>query len=252
MTAAGIGGGRSLAESERRPVIERIRSNIASSGHHVTLVQGGPSPRFAYTVGLSDPVGHEVILAGGISLLGDAVKQALDQAVAAGRQGSLAAGLIVDGVGSFRVRPVHPSWAEELLLGAFDFYDRDVEAVQLVPEGKGRTIDVPDLSVPWSAEGEPIWRWLKEEWTYDFLPTSVAVTNLEAMRGQLISEAARWEEADWEMFAGPGPDVPHEDMRVVPLATLLGFDPSLEPVTRLEVGRALRRVPPGPWERWGK
>jgi hypothetical protein len=193
------------------------------------------------------------MLAGGISLLGNAVMQALADAAKAARRGTLAVDsrLVVDGVGPFRVGPVHRSWAEQLLLAAFDFYNRDdVTAVQLAPEGDARTIDVPDFSVPWSAAREPVWRWLKEPWDFEVSPTSMAVTNLDAMRGQPISEAARWEETDWELFAGPGPYTPNEDMRVVPLATLLGFDPSLEPVARLEVGRAIRRVPPGPWEPW--
>jgi hypothetical protein len=161
--------------------------------------------------------------------------------------------LAVDGVGSFQVGRVHHSWAKELLLGAFDFYGRDdVAALQLVPEAEAWTIDVPDLSAPWSGASEPVWRWLKEPWGLDVSPMSTAVTNLAALRGEPISQAARWEETDWEIFAGAGPDVLNEDMRVVPLATLLGFDPSLEPVTQLEVGSAIRREPPGPWEPWGK
>jgi hypothetical protein len=147
-------------------MLDRIRSNIESTGHHVTLVQGGPLPRFAYTIGLSDTAGHEVVLAGGIGLLLDAVKRALNRAVAAARNQSLTAdsGLAVEDVGSFRIRPVHESWATQLLLGAIDFYGRDdVRAVQLIPEGDAWTIDVPDLSVPWSAAREPIWRWLKSE-----------------------------------------------------------------------------------------
>ena len=43
---------------------ERIRRNIATHGHHTYLVSGAPTPRWAYTIGLSPRVGFELILAG--------------------------------------------------------------------------------------------------------------------------------------------------------------------------------------------
>lgn len=236
-------------------MLDRIRSSISSAGHHVTLVQGGRMPRFAYTVGLSESGGPEVVIAGTTSLTGRAVKRVLDEAVETFRTGSLTvgSGFDVADIGSFRTGTVDASWAERMLLGAFDYYGRDdVPALQLVPEESIRTIDVPDLSEPWDPAREPVWRWLYESWDFDVSPGSVAVTNLDALCGSPISEAARWEESEWEMFAGAGPDVPREDTRVVPLATLLGYDESLGPVMRLEVGRAIRRVPPGPWEPWGQ
>jgi hypothetical protein len=61
-----------------------------------------------------------------------------------------------------------------------------------------------------------------------------------------VTEASRWEETEREIFAGAGPDTPDDEVRVVPLATLLGYDASLEPVTRLEVSGAIRRFPHGP------
>ncbi|HEV2889970.1 MAG TPA: DUF4262 domain-containing protein [Frankiaceae bacterium] len=245
-----------MRSEERRRVLESIRANVARTGHHVTLVHGGRTPRFAYSIGLTERGLPEVVLAGATSLGGKAVKRALDEAVAASRSGggSLAAGGAVEvpGVGAFEVGSVDPSWARRLLLGVRDYYDRDdPSALQLVPEGAVRTIDVPDMSRAWDPAREPVWRWLDDASDLPVAPDAVAVTNLDALRGSPISEAARWEEDQWEMFAGAGPDVPPDDVRVVPLATLLAFDPSLEPVTRLEVGRALRRDPPGPWESWG-
>lgn len=62
-----------------------------------------------------------------------------------------------------------------------------------------------------------------------------------ALRGAPITEAARWEPDQWELFAGPGPDVRKEDVRAIPLGTLIGVDPSLDEVVRMDVGRALWR-----------
>jgi hypothetical protein len=89
-----------------------------------------------------------------------------------------------------------------------------------------------------------------EPWPFDASPHSIAVTNLDALRGDPVTEASRWEETEWELFAGVGPDIPEDDVRVVPLATLLGYDESLEPVTQLRVPGAIRRFPGGPWADW--
>lgn len=218
-------------------------------------MQGGQTPRFAYTVGLTEANAPEIVLAGASSLTGRAVKNAVDFAADQTRNGLWPVGEAqeVPGVGCFRIASVSPSWAQKLFLGAFDYYARDdLAALQLVPEGSLRTVDVPDLSVAYDPEQQPVWQWLTEPWELPVGPDSIAVTNLAALRGELISEAARWEPTEWEMFAGAGPDVPPADTRVVPLATLVGFDPSLEPVTRLEVGEAIHREPPKPWEPWGR
>jgi hypothetical protein len=76
------------------------------------------------------------------------------------------------------------------------------------------------------------------------------MTNLDALRGAPITEACRWEEDEWEMFAGAGPDVAEEDARLVPLGCLLASDPSLAAVVDLEVGKGLWREPGGAWVPW--
>jgi hypothetical protein len=128
------------------------------------------------------------------------------------------------------------------MLGAFDFYQRrDIPGFQIAPDNERWTLDIPDLTRPWNAKSEPVWRWLHEPWEYPVSPESVASTNLDALRGERITKAARWEDDQWELFAGAGPDVPPSDLRVIPLGTLLGIDPSLEVVTSLKVGTALWR-----------
>jgi hypothetical protein len=208
-------------------------------------------PRFAYTVGLSESGNAEIVLPGAAFLTVEEVKRAIDAGVAAARQGGLVSGAGVDvaGLGSFRLGAVDSSWTAEMLLGAVDFYGSDVvTAVQLVPESEQRTIDVPDMSRPWDADREPVWRWLVDPWSLPFSPASNAATDPDALLGRPITEAARWEDEYWEMFSGG--TVAAEDARIVPLATLVGFDPSLEPAGRLEVGRAIRRMPHGDWESW--
>jgi hypothetical protein len=79
------------------------------------------------------------------------------------------------------------------------------------------------------------------------------VTNLDALRGKPITEAVRWEENEWELFAGAGPDVEDHDIRIVSLGTLLGSDRSIEVVAGLAVGEGLWRHPADlKWQPWKK
>src|SRR4051812_24341298 len=234
-------------------MLDLIRSHIAASGHHVTHVRGGQHPKFAYTVGLTDAGLSELVLAGATSLVKHQIADALDAAVAASREGFATRGSTVDveGVGRFELADVHSSWTKRLLLGAPRYYDRDdVSALQLVPEESLRTIDVPDLSVPYDAEEQPVWQWLTEDWPFAIPPETFVMTNLDALHGYAITEVARWEDDHWELTSGDSSEVAQEDGRAVPFATLLGFDATLEPVTRLEVGRSLWREHGGPWNVW--
>ena len=156
-----------------------------------------------------------------------------------------------DSHGSFSLRKAHRSWANELMLGALDYYAAaEVPAYQIVPDPEHLTIDVPNMTEPWHPRIALPWQWLREQWNYPVPPDSVATTNLQALRGERITEAARWEEDQWELFAGAGPDVPKEDVRVVPLGTLLAADDSLDPVVHLPVGSGLWRDANSEWQRW--
>ena len=97
-----------------------------------------------------------------------------------------------------------------------------------------------------------MWRWLREPWTFPVPEDSTAVTDLAALQGEPVTEAARWEEDYWELFAGCGPDVPKDEQRVVALGTLVAADPSLAAVMNLEVGAALWRDGHSEWHPWGK
>ena len=240
-----------MTDDERELLHAHIRVEIATSGVYAALVQDGQTPRVGYTVGLTEDDLPEVVLAGGMALLAKPVLRTLKSSAVVSRAGRLADGGFLDlpGVGPFRAFAAHPSWARLLLGRARDFYGRDdVPALQLVPDGDLRTLEVPDMSVPWDPEREPIWRWLVEHWDADLPRDALAVTDLAALRGAPITQAGRWEESQWQMFTATTGEVSPDVIRVVPLATLLTIDPSLEPVTRLRVGDVIRRDAAGPWQ----
>jgi hypothetical protein len=241
-----------MTRIDREQFLDSIRTHIADAGHHVTMVHGGSTPRFAYTIGLSEAGLPELVLAGAASLSADAAFAAIEAAAAHVRSAASPGDgepLDVPDVGRFTFAPVHVSWKDELLLGALDYYDRDdIPALQLIPSGPLRTIDVPDLAAAFDPDREPVWRWLVEPWELDVPASTFVLTNLKALHGEPVSQAGRWESDHWELLAGS--EVAEDDARAVPLATLLAFDPSLEPATRLAVGEAIRRDPPGPWQAW--
>lgn len=242
-------------EVSKKQALSRIRENIARSGQHVYVVSGGETPRFAYTIGLSESVGVELILAGAIFYMKEEVVNILNEIAGQLRAQRHREVFEVAGLGSFTLRKVDNSWAAEVMLGAFDYYQkRDIPALQIVPDNAHWTIDVPQMSAPWSASAEPVWRWLKEPWTFPVPKDSTAATNLSALRGERITEVTRWEEDEWEMFAGAGPDVAKDDMRVVALGTLVAADKSLIPVVNLLIGEGLWRdpAPDSAWHEWRK
>jgi hypothetical protein len=242
-----------MSELDRKSALKLIRKNIDQYGHHIYIVQGKSAlPRFAYSIGLTERIGVELILAGASMYYADDVT-GLINAIAQSLQGqSNLSAFAVNSLGSFTLRAVDSSWANELMLGAVDFYGKSVSALQIVPDHDHWTLDIPNLENVWSATAEPVWQWLHAPWNFSIPSKSVATTNLGALRGERVTEAARWEEEQWELFAGAGPDVPQDEIRVVPLGTLLGIDVSVEAVTLLRIGQALwRDAPGGDWNRWG-
>jgi hypothetical protein len=157
----------------------------------------------------------------------------------------------IDPYGSFTLHQADPSWATTLMQGALDFYQKpEIPALQIVPDKEHWTVDVPNMTTAWSSDTSPVWRWLKEPWSYRVPTSSHAVTDLDALRGAAVTEACRWEEDYWELFAGAGPEIQDEQRRVVPLGTLLGADSSLLPVLDLPVGEGIWRKEHSDWHIW--
>ena len=197
-----------MTDATREAWLKLVRSHMATYGHHITLVSGGPLPRFAYTVGLSPSMGVELVLAGAVSLSAAEVRRAINQVAAqvVASDGRARSDFEIDGLGRFSLLEVDGSWIGAMRLGACDFYGRGLRVMQIRPDGPHRTVDVPDLSRSWDPNAERVWRWLHEPWDYPVPPKSVAATNVAALHGASVTEVVRWEEGYWEMFAGPAPD----------------------------------------------
>lgn len=230
-----------------------IQLNIEKYGYHIYIVAGNELPRFAYTIGVSKLLGAEFILAGAAYYSAEDVRHVIDKITSLSHATPSAQDLNIDGMGRFSFKEVHPSWAEKLLLGAFDYYKKkEIRCLQIVPDQDHSTLDTPNLTNVFDPAKEPVWRWLTEPWQFPVVKTSTATTNIAALRGDAVTEAMRWEEDCWELFAGAGPDVDREDIRVVPLATLLAIDSSLEIVANLQVERGVwRDGQEGEWHTWG-
>jgi hypothetical protein len=239
-------------EKRRTAALELIRSNIEKSGYHVYLVAQRVVPRFAYTIGLSRRVGAEIVLAGAIYYMAEEVLSIISAAADALEADRARRDFAIDGLGRFSLRDAHESWTGTMMIGALDYYNETmIRGLQVVPDADHWTRDIPDLGRPRSPDAEPVWQWLSVDWGYPVPAESTAVTNLAALRGEPIKEAARWEEGQWEMFTGPGTDFPKSEIRIVPLGTLLALDHQLVPVTELEIGEGiLRDNADDPWREW--
>jgi hypothetical protein len=240
---------------QRSDLVARIRSNIDQFGYHVTVVTGGALPRFAYTIGCTTTLGAEFVFAGGEFYSQSQVSEILAATVAAASTAVdwLTQPIRTDALGHFSLVQVHASWATLLVLGAFDYYSQSTLPVwQIVPDAAHYTLDVPAMTQPFDEAAQPIWQWLTRQWPYAIPVASMAVTNLLVLRGAKATEVMRWEEKDWEIFAGAAPAIPKADMRIVPLGTLLGIDASLHVVVDLEVEKGLWRDSRSlNWQPWG-
>jgi hypothetical protein len=242
-------------EAKRKAALEQIREHITRQGHHVYVVVGAVIPRYAYTIGVSELIGAELILPGASFYGNDDVVEILNDIATQLKRDRKVLRFEVVGQGSFTLRKAHASWTTRFMRGALDYYQvSEIPGLQLVPDHAHWTIDVPDLSVPWSATIEPAWRWLHEPCPYPVSKQALAATNLAAVRGERITEAMRWEEDEWELFAGDGTNVSKDQLRVLALGSLLAMDESLVPVLNLPVGEGLWRNPDpdSAWHRWRK
>ncbi|EMS31845.1 hypothetical protein C943_01804 [Mariniradius saccharolyticus AK6] len=226
----------------REQFLKTIKSNINRNQYHVTLIAGDGIPRFAYTIGLKDQVNVELIFAGGEYFSANEINELFHRIGSFLETNPNGVEIDIPLLGSFSLVKVHPSWSKLLMLGVYDYFQvSEFNALQILPDAEHHTLDVPDLSKEFDTKAEPVWKWLIDEWNYSVPRDSKVVTNLAALKGEKITEIMRWEKSEWEMFAGPGPDVPKEQMRIVSLGTLLGIDQTLVPSMNLKIGKGLWR-----------
>lgn len=166
-----------------------------------------------------------VLFCGGGNFSGDDLKLIIDTAYEAkADKNALDQYFEVENCGKFRLQLADESWTKKTMLGVYDYFNTEhIKAYQVVPEEKNKLLDVPNMSDNWD-NNDPIWKWLEKEWPYSVPPRSIAITNFTALKGECITELTRWKVNEWEMFAGAGPDVEEDDIRIVPFGTLLGID----------------------------
>ncbi|EGR0061514.1 TPA: DUF4262 domain-containing protein [Vibrio vulnificus] len=232
---------------------DKITSNISNYGYHVYIISGGQSPRYAYTIGLSQKIGQEIVLSGAAFFSNNEVKTIIDH-VASQLASSVVLPTVIDcgRFGQFSQRVVDSSWSKQMLLGALDYFElEEIEAIQILPDKAHWTYDIPDMSKPFNVKLEPVWKYLSEAWDIDLPESSVAVTDLDVLQGVSATEVMRWEEGEWEIFSSPGPDIPKQYMRIVPLSTLLAIDKSLYDATKLDLEKGLwRSLGDEDWNNW--
>lgn len=225
---------------------QTISENIHRSGYHVVVVSGGATPRWAYTIGLSETKGRELLFAGGVSYLKDEMLELI--AGVAKSEVDLAAcqgpteipSLLVD------VVPVGPTWSDRLMIGVKGYYGAPKLALQVVPR-QGRTIDTPRTGVPYDIDAAGPFRWLEGEWPYPVPRGSEVMVDVRVTTGAAVTEVGRWEQDYWEMFSVPREEIDKSKARLLPLGVLLATDPTLAAATELAVGESATREPGEPW-----
>lgn len=240
---------------EKESFFKIIRSNIEESGYHLNIVSSPTEPRYAYSIGLNEKFGIELMLAGGLYYHKKNLFEIFNYIVnqLENRRNELPDSHFNTDLGDFSLTKVHPSWSVLMGLGAFDYYqNQDIAFLQILPDKEHFTMEIPNMSVERSHDTDPIWKWLDKDWDLPVPLSSTVATNIEVLRGDTVTELMRWEEDEWEMFSIPGTDVEPVNTRIVSIATLIGMDSSLERTLSLKIGKGLwRENSQSPWNDWG-
>ena len=234
--------------------LQHIKNVIITKGYYTAYVMAEQQPSFAYTIGLTSKNGFELAFCGGANYNLNDFTTIIDGIVFKITRNDIIFDKYfeIEGYGKFKLHITDESWNKKILLGVYDLFNLDsIIAYQIIPEEKNKLLDVPNMSLKWD-DKNPIWRWLEDEWTYPIPLDSIIITNIKALRGESITEITRWGINEWEMFAGAGPDVKQEEIRIVPFGTLLGIDNRIEPAINLEVEKGLwREDGDSEWNEWG-
>jgi hypothetical protein len=233
----------------REEFLKIIKDNIDKNDYHLTLVNGGQHPEFSYSIGLTEKLGFELIMAGGY------ISTESNELIFRYTYNQLVSGKTIDSEfyplenNAFYLGTVNDSWSKERMIGVYDYYNEDtIKAYQIIP--KEKTLDIPLMSEIKKAD-DPIWKWLDMDWNLNVPKNSYAITDIDSLKGKTITELTRWEDHVWEMFSGAGIDMLEEDIRIVSLGTILAIDPSLCQILELKIGEGLwREDRDSHWQEW--
>lgn len=233
----------------RLRAIRRIRRNIRKFGFHLYLITGRQSPRYAYTIGLTEHGLPELILAGCATLEPEELSNTMMALVREFiRRGHTDESLKAP-EGDFIPTRIHYSWANSLLAGLTDYYgvETSKRALQLWPLSPNiRTIDTPDMTEPLPASR--IWNLDDQPWPYPIPQDSFALVDLSVALGSPVTQCTRSDISTWQMWAEDSFALTADDVRLMSLGILLSSDPSLAFITDLRVGECVsRRNPEGEW-----
>lgn len=237
--------------SKKKEFLELIKKNISKYGYHVTLVNGGQHPHYAYTIGLYKKYGFELVIAGGYISTGS-YERTFDLILK-----GLNSGLSLDSIyesesigETLKLLEVHSSWKKKMILGVYDYYNNNnVKAFQVIPNSE-RLLDTPNMNKPWN-EDDSVWNWLDKEWNENVPKNAYSITNIEFLKGEAITEVMRWEDEYWEMFVGDSTNIPDEDVRILPIGAMIGIDESLKTTINLKNGNGLwRESKESEWQAW--
>lgn len=236
---------------------EIIRKHIQEKSFHINVVKSSEIPRYAYTIGNFENYNFELIMGGNENYLYDEIIIIFNTIISKINKDSELEQLTFNilNLGVFTLSKVKPSWSEKMMLGVYDYYDiKDFNAYQILPDKNHSTLDIPNMSVEWNTEEQPIWKWLDDSivWDLEVPNNSTVTTEVKVLFGKKVTEVMRWEIDDWEAFTQNGTDVNEDDIRIVPIATILGIDNTLLPIVNLQVAKGLWRDSELlEWNDWG-
>jgi hypothetical protein len=241
--------------------VEEVTDRVRRYGWDHYRTWGGPLPDWSYSIGLDDrDDGAELVLAGGASFTERQVnalfRELSERSQQQRRRPAAGEEWRTETVGTVRLGSVHETWAKHLLRVADDYYgSRAYRRLQVIPPKAARTMDVPDLSLPFDPVREPPWRWLVEDWPYRVPADTLVFTDLQALHGACVVEVHHDRDdgvpTPWHLFASASQVIADELGRIAPLGVLISTDSTLAVVDDVPPGELVTRHRcEEPWQRW--
>ena len=208
-----------------------IKKRRADYGFHRYIVKQSITPRYSYTIGLSESIGFELILGGAMFYEENQILESIfNRIIEKIKKDDKIRNIYLDELGSFELKEVDYSWSSLLMLVAYDYYKKnEIKSFQIFPIDTDKyTLDTPDMSQPWNKDNV-VWKYLDEKitWEYSSPENSIAITDLDTLRGGRLTEYFRYDNTEWEIFSSNGELIPKEFIRIVPISVLINIDPSI-------------------------